>query len=269
MKHWLKKCLFVPTFAALAILASCGAMPGDAHAVDKVKKISGEEKSTIAMNAWKALHDVESENGIPFGLLHSISLVETGQGMQGQILPWPYTANVNSTSVKKEGAYKALLDVRHMSGLGFQKFNITLSNGKKFNRVDGKTAEELLGREPEDAKVQLQGAQFAKRFDNKWAAVFFVNRMIAAGYNSIDIGLMQVNWKYHSKAFANVAEAFDPYINARYAVSYLLEHRQDHDWWASVGRYHSKTPKYADRYVKNVWAMYQKVHRLGQYGQQG
>lgn len=227
------------------------------------------EKTNVAMGAWKALHDVEAENGIPHGLLHSISLVETGQGLEGQILPWPYTVNVNTTSSKKMGAYKALLDLRHMQGLGFKRFNVTMADGKKYSRISSTDAEDLLKRTPEDETVSLQGSVFAKRFNNKWSAVFFVNRMLAAGYDSVDIGLMQINWRYHSKAFTDVAEAFDPYKNARYAVSYLLEHRQDYDWWQSVGRYHSKTPKYATRYVKNVWAMYQKVHRLDQYGQQG
>ena len=227
-----------------------------------------ETQNSIAMEAWQALHDVESENGIPHGLLHSISLVETGQGQNGQILPWPYTVNVNTTPTKTSTTYKALLDVRHMQGLGFKQFNLTLG-GKKFDRLAVTAVEDLLKRTPEGETVRLQGAQFSKRFENKWAAVFFANRLIAASYNSIDVGLMQVNWKYHSHAFENIAAAFDPYINARYAVSYLLEHRQENDWWASVGRYHSKTPKYADRYVKNVWAMYQKVHRLGQYAQRG
>ena len=227
------------------------------------------EKTNVAMEAWQALHDVEAENGIPHGLLHSISLVETGQGLEGQILPWPYTVNVNTTAAKKDAPFANLLNLHHMQGLGFVKFNVTMGDGKKYERISAKDAEALLKRASEDKAVSLQGSVFSKRFNNKWAAVFFVNRMISAGYDSIDIGLMQINWRYHHKAFENVAEAFDPYKNARYAVSYLLEHRRDNDWWGSVGRYHSKTPKYATKYVKNVWAMYQKVHRLGKYGQQG
>lgn len=261
MKNWLPPTL-KPTLLLLFFVAAVLVWPVVGFA-------AAEGKNNIAMAAWQALHDVESENGIPHGLLHSISLVETGQGQNGQILPWPYTVNVNTTPTKTGTAYKALLDLNHLRGLGFGHFNITLGSGKKFDRMAASAAEELLKRTPEDETIKLQGAQFSKRFENKWAAVFFANRMIAAGYNSIDVGLMQVNWKYHSHAFENIAAAFDPYINARYAVSYLLEHRQENDWWGSVGRYHSKTPKYATRYVKNVWAMYQKVHRLGQYGQRG
>ena len=73
---------------------------------------------------------------------------------------------------------------------------------------------------------------------------------------------MQINWHYHKDGFAGIEEAFDPAKNASYAVSYLRKHRQERDWWNSVGRYHSGTKKYAQRYIRNVYAMYRRVHRL-------
>ncbi len=229
---------------------------------------AGADK-TVALSAWQALHDAEAKHSIPRGLLHSISLVETGQGLGNQYMPWPYTTNVNSSRSIKAPAQKALLEMKHLQNLGFKSFSIKKSSGKFYKSLSPKTAQAVLVAIDADDEVVLRGLRFSKRFKNKWEATFFVNRLLAAGHNNIDIGLMQVNWMYHGSNFADIAQAFDPYHNVRYAVSYLMEHRQNHDWWTSVGRYHSKTSVHADRYVKNVWAMYKKVHRLNYDGSQG
>lgn len=219
----------------------------------------------VAMEAWQLLHNMEVEHNIPQGLLHAISLVETGKGMEGQVVPWPYAINVNTGSWKKGRPSDMSLEVDYLKGLGFSRFTVRKASTERVAGLTADTAKALLKKQDADIDVSIRGERFSKRFSNKWQAVFFVNRLLVSGHDNVDVGLMQVNWMYHGENFTDLAEAFDPYHNVKYAVSYLMKHRQKLDWWGSVGRYHSGTKHHADRYIKGVWGMYQKVHRLADY----
>lgn len=60
------------------------------------------------------------------------------------------------------------------------------------------------------------------------------------GVNLIDIGCMQINHYYHGKAFASVADMFDPHRNVEYAALFLKRLRQaEGSWTAAVARYHA------------------------------
>lgn len=249
-------------FCKTVVLAAL-LLGGAGHAYGAQKPLD----EAVALEAWQLLHNMEVQHNIPQGLLHAISLVETGGGLGGQMVPWPYAVNVNVSKWHKGVPDAALLDLQYLESLGFKTFSLKGSNGQRVDSLNKAEAKTWLQNRQADQPIMLRGAGFSQRFSNKWKAIFFVNRLLVAGHDNIDIGLMQVNWMYHGRAFTDLAEAFDPYHNVQYAVSYLMQHRQQRDWWASVGRYHSKTKKHADRYIQNVWAMYQKVHRLGGRGQ--
>ncbi|MBI1364301.1 MAG: transglycosylase SLT domain-containing protein [Proteobacteria bacterium] len=215
----------------------------------------------ISRDAWRVITKVEYREGIPRGLLHSMSLVETGMAQEGKVMPWPYTANVNQTErrtfAKREDALEA---IDHLRRLGFTDFEVTADNLER-KYITAHAAERFLNGIEADS-YSIAGHTFTRRFGDKAEAVQFVQELIDQGYTNVDIGLMQVNWKYHGENFTSVDEAFDPYKNVDYAVSYLRKHRQTRDWWGSVGLYHSGTKAFADKYVKSVWGMYQKVLKL-------
>ncbi|MCA8927213.1 MAG: lytic transglycosylase domain-containing protein [Alphaproteobacteria bacterium] len=80
-------------------------------------------------------------------------------------------------------------------------------------------------------------------FANKREAVRHVQRQLAAGRTSVDVGCFQINWRWHGEAFDGVADAFDPLANARYAARFLRQLRDETGSWPeAVGRYHSATP---------------------------
>src|SRR3954447_2924311 len=54
-------------------------------------------------------------------------------------------------------------------------------------------------------------------FDSKEAAIAAVEALRARGVTVIDVGCLQVNLKHHPDAFPDLATAFDPVANARYA----------------------------------------------------
>ncbi|MGJ0509981.1 MAG: transglycosylase SLT domain-containing protein [Methylocystis sp.] len=60
------------------------------------------------------------------------------------------------------------------------------------------------------------------------------------GESLVDIGCMQINYRYHGKQFASVEEMFDPSRNVDYAARFLSElHKKEGSWTATVARYHA------------------------------
>lgn len=77
------------------------------------------------------------------------------------------------------------------------------------------------------------------------------------GARSFDVGCFQINYRWHGQNFNSIEEMFDPLINTRYAARFLTDlHRELGDWTAAVGAYHSRTRKFAERYV----ARYSRIH---------
>jgi len=81
------------------------------------------------------------------------------------------------------------------------------------------------------------------------------------GVGSIDIGPMQVNWRYHRERLGSPWQALDPYHNLRVGAGILkacFTARQD--WWQSVGCYHApENPRRADRYRRRVLAHWRRL----------
>jgi len=79
---------------------------------------------------------------------------------------------------------------------------------------------------------------------------------------SVDIGLMQINWRWHRQRFTSVDESLVPIKNLSAGATILYEQfEQTDDWWEAVGRYHdpgqdAESLKSAQRYrerVKQHW----------------
>jgi hypothetical protein len=85
------------------------------------------------------------------------------------------------------------------------------------------------------------------------------------GKRSIDIGLMQVNWRYHHERLGDPWQALDPYHNLRVGADILREcFTSKRDWWASVGCYHAPAnPARAEQYRRRVLSRWQRVISAG------
>lgn len=82
--------------------------------------------------------------------------------------------------------------------------------------------------------------------------------LLAAGDKNFDVGIGQINYRYHGHNFLSLEEMVNPYNNLKYAASYLKSHLKDKgDWWDAVGKYHSPANgKHAEKYrklVKKIW----------------
>ena len=102
-------------------------------------------------------------------------------------------------------------------------------------------------------------------FDSRVEAWQALKNWIRQGRRSIDIGLMQVNWRYHKKKLGTPWQALDPYHNLRVGAAILQDcYQTRQDWWASVGCYHSPSNvQRAERYRKRVVTHWRRITRAG------
>ena len=76
---------------------------------------------------------------------------------------------------------------------------------------------------------------------------------------SVDIGLMQINWKFHGRHFDSMLQLFDPATNVDYAARYLKSLLQEYgNLEKAVAFYHSNTQEYQDRYLEYFRNVYDK-----------
>jgi hypothetical protein len=86
-------------------------------------------------------------------------------------------------------------------------------------------------------------------FRSRAVAKRYLDALIAAGVDDVDIGCLQVNWHWHRLAFASPEAALTPALNAQYAASLLRKfHAQTGTWSGAVGLYHSHDPRLAEVY---------------------
>jgi len=103
--------------------------------------------------------------------------------------------------------------------------------------------------EPWPWTVNMEGA--GKWFASEASARAYVERHYSRGARVFDVGCFQINYRWHGTEFASIDEMFDPIANAEYAAGFLMRlYNETGDWTAAVGAYHSRTPKFAERYIR-------------------
>lgn len=99
-------------------------------------------------------------------------------------------------------------------------------------------------------------------FRTKAAATAFVQEMLRRGVTNIDVGCMQINLRYHPRAFRTLDEAFDPRRNALYAGALMIHLRKTHrSWPTTVAHYHTARPGAGKAYWQKVQKLWKTVRR--------
>jgi soluble lytic murein transglycosylase-like protein len=100
------------------------------------------------------------------------------------------------------------------------------------------------------------------RFATRAAAEQRLHSALRTGVDSVDIGPMGVNWRYHKNRLISVERSLDPYWNLRVGAGLLADHFADcNSWPEAIGRYHSPGNKVrAASYSASVFT---RLRRLG------
>ena len=104
-------------------------------------------------------------------------------------------------------------------------------------------------------------------FDSKKEMLNYLDKAVYEKKKNIDIGCMQLNYRYHGSMFKNLEDMTDPEENIYYAGSFLkklfLKHKS---WNLAISRYHSSNPIRMKVYLKKVHEHWKK-NREGKYNQ--
>lgn len=89
---------------------------------------------------------------------------------------------------------------------------------------------------------------------SKEEAKKIIKQYLAKGITNIDIGIMQINWHWHSKEFdQDLDDMLNPLQNIMYAAQLLKSlHEKHQSWQKAVRHYHSAKDEYHRKYSKAV-----------------
>ena len=79
-----------------------------------------------------------------------------------------------------------------------------------------------------------------KYFQKREEALKYIKKVIARGDRNIDVGCMQINYRWHGKAFKSLEQMIDPAYNIPYAARFLSTLYERHgNWDKAIKYYHS------------------------------
>lgn len=92
------------------------------------------------------------------------------------------------------------------------------------------------------------------RFQSRQEAEAQLKELVGNGITNIDIGLMQVNLKYHGHSVKSPSDLLDPKINVMVASLFIRELlAETQDIGKSIANYHSRTATLGDNYKRLVF----------------
>ena len=96
-------------------------------------------------------------------------------------------------------------------------------------------------------------------FQTKEAALDHLKEKTKKGTTNIDIGCMQLNYRWHKKFFNNLDDMMNPEKNVDYSARFLKKlHKRHGSWEKAVKYYHSSKSKFNVKYYKKVKAVWKK-----------
>ncbi len=119
----------------------------------------------------------------------------------------------------------------------------------------GRTIDDQHGFRPWPWTLNLSGK--ASVHDTRIDAHTQLRSFLDDGSERVDVGLMQVNWRFHQSRFESSYESLDPRTNLLAGARILRScWVKEQDWWRAVGCYHApyarqRARDYRERVRKN------------------
>lgn len=89
--------------------------------------------------------------------------------------------------------------------------------------------------------------------NNQKEALSTIKQYLTQGYNNIDIGIMQINYRFHAHYFKSINEMLSPKSNIDYAARLLTKLYRQHGTWHKASRfYHSANSNHHRKYSKKI-----------------
>lgn len=102
---------------------------------------------------------------------------------------------------------------------------------------------------PWTLNVQGKGYYFPTRA----AALKKLREVLDSGVRNVDVGCMQINYRWHSEKFASIEEMMSPEANTEYAARFLAQLKDRHgSWEKATQNYHSADGDRGEAYLGRV-----------------
>lgn len=99
-------------------------------------------------------------------------------------------------------------------------------------------------------------------FRDRQATVQAAEDAVRAGHTRVDIGPMQIDWRYHGAMVPSLASLTHPFMNIAAAGRILTRlHTRTGHWWTAVADYHSATPSLGRPYMWHVYHVYEGLRQ--------
>lgn len=99
--------------------------------------------------------------------------------------------------------------------------------------------------------LNIKGQTILSKDENH--ALQNIRQALNAGITNIDIGIMQLNYKWHHHNFTSLEDMLKLETNIKYAAELLVKLKQAYgDWHTAVRHYHSLEPKYHKKYSRKI-----------------
>lgn len=86
-----------------------------------------------------------------------------------------------------------------------------------------------------------------------------INNLLKKDIDNFDVGIMQLNFKWHGMNFSSINDMLDPIQNINYAAKFLVELKEKYkSWHLAVKYYHSSNTSKQQKYVKKVSILWLK-----------
>ena len=96
-------------------------------------------------------------------------------------------------------------------------------------------------------------------FQTKAAALRSLKSRINKGVTNIDVGCMQLNYRWHKKFFKSLSDMISPTKNVYYGARFLKKlHERHGSWEKAVKYYHSSKSKFNVKYYRKVEAVWKR-----------
>jgi soluble lytic murein transglycosylase-like protein len=88
---------------------------------------------------------------------------------------------------------------------------------------------------------------------NQEEAAKTIKNAVNQGVTNIDVGIAQINYRWHKNNFKNIEEMLNPATNIEYAARLLLSLFKQHGTWhKAIRHYHSANPNHHKQYSRKV-----------------
>ena len=139
-----------------------------------------------------------------------------------------------------------------------KKHNIPDGLVASISRVESGRVDQTGGKKAWPWTLNLAGD--SKFFENKAQTLDFLGHALGEGKTNIDIGCMQINYKWHKDEFSGIEQMLDPDQNVKYAIKFLKQLFERHqNWEDAVKHYHSSTESLHTKYYRKVARVFNQI----------